>query len=123
MPPMSGTWKVEQASLSSLSWRRYAKENGSDFEEGDLFVQKDLARSLKLIAEEGPDAFYKGEIADLIARDMEKHGGLITKEDLASYKAHIRKPLQGNYRGFEIVSMPSPSSGGTVLVEMLNILE
>jgi len=101
----------------------FSKPDGTDFEEGDLFVQKDLARSLKLIAEEGPDAFYKGEIADLIAGDMEKHGGLITKEDLANYRAHIRKPLQGNYRGFEIVSMPSPSSGGTVLIEMLNILE
>lgn len=101
----------------------FSKSDGTDFEEGDIFVQQELAESLKQIAEEGPDAFYKGKIADLIVIDMEKHGGLITKEDLANYKAHIRKPLKGNYRGFEIVSMPSPSSGGTALIEMLNILE
>ena len=101
----------------------FSKPDGTDFEEGDIFVQKELAESLKQIAEDGPDAFYKGKIADLIAKDMEKHGGLITNEDLANYKAHIRKPLKGNYRGFEIVSMPSPSSGGTVLIEMLNVLE
>ncbi len=101
----------------------FSKPDGTDFEEGDIFVQKELAESLKQIAEDGPDAFYKGKIADLIAKDMEKHGGLITKEDLANYEAHIRKPLKGNYRGFEIVSMPTPSSGGTVLIEMLNILE
>lgn len=101
----------------------FSKSDGTDFEEGDIFVQQELAESLKQIAEDGPDAFYKGKIADLIVLDMEKHGGLITKEDLANYKAHIRKPLKGNYRGFEIVSMPSPSSGGTALIEMLNILE
>jgi len=101
----------------------FSKPDGTDFEENDIFVQKDLAESLRQIAEEGPDAFYSGKIAALIARDMEKHGGLITKEDLANYQAFIRKPLLGNYRGFEIVSMPSPSSGGTVLIEMLNILE
>ena len=101
----------------------FSKPDGTDFEEGDIFVQQELAESLRQIAEEGPDAFYEGKIADMIAKDMEKHGGLITKEDLANYKAHIRKPLKGNYRGFEIVSMPSPSSGGTALIEMLNILE
>ncbi len=101
----------------------FSKSDGTDFEEGDIFVQQELAESLKQIAEDGPDAFYKGKIADMIVLDMEKHGGLITKEDLANYKAHIRKPLKGNYRGFEIVSMPSPSSGGTALIEMLNILE
>ena len=101
----------------------FSKSDGTDFAEGDIFVQKELAESLKQIAQDGPDAFYGGKIADLLVMDMEKHGGLITKEDLANYKAHIRKPLKGNYRGFEIVSMPSPSSGGTVLIEMLNILE
>lgn len=103
--------------------RIFSKSDGTDFEEGDIFVQQELAESLRQIAEEGPDAFYKGKIADLIVIDMEKHGGLITKEDLANYKAHIRKPLKGSYRGFEIVSMPTPSSGGTTLIEMLNILE
>ena len=101
----------------------FSKPDGTDFEEGDLFFQKELAESLKLIADEGSDAFYKGKIGDLIAQDMEKHGGWITREDLAKYEAHIRKPIVGKYRGYEIISMPSPSSGGTVLVEMLNILE
>jgi gamma-glutamyltranspeptidase/glutathione hydrolase len=103
--------------------RMFSKPDGSDFKEGDLFVQKDLAATLKLIAEEGSDAFYRGKIADKIALDMEKHGGLITREDLANYKAFLRQPITGNYRGYDIVSMPTPSSGGTILVEMLNILE
>lgn len=104
-------------------FRIFSKKDSTPFKEGDLFVQKDLAKSLKLISEEGADAFYKGKIADLISEDMKKNGGLITKDDLASYKAHVRRPVVGNYRGYEIVSMPLPSSGGTVLIEMLNILE
>jgi gamma-glutamyltranspeptidase/glutathione hydrolase len=115
--------RTEEIKSNAEFIKVFSKPDGTDFEEGDLFVQKDLAESLYQIAEEGPETFYQGKIADLIARDMEKHGGLITKEDLASYKAHIRKPLLGNYRGFEIISMPSPSSGGIVLIEMLNILE
>jgi gamma-glutamyltranspeptidase/glutathione hydrolase len=103
--------------------RVFSKPDGSEFEEGDLFVQKDLAETLEQIAEEGPDAFYKGQIADRIALDMEKHGGLITNEDLTNYKAYVREPIIGNYRGYEVISMPTPSSGGTVLIEMLNILE
>ncbi|MGD2295324.1 MAG: gamma-glutamyltransferase [Candidatus Aminicenantes bacterium] len=103
--------------------RVFSKPDGSKFEEGDLFVQKDLAETLEQIAEEGPDAFYKGQIADRIALDMEKHGGLITNEDLTNYKAYVREPIIGNYRGYEVISMPTPSSGGTVLIEMLNILE
>jgi len=104
-------------------FRIFSKKDGTPFKKGDLFVRKDLAESLKLIAEKGSDAFYKGKIADLIAKDMKENGGLITKDDLASYKAYVRKPIVGNYRGCEIVSMPLPSSGGTVLIEMLNILE
>ncbi|MFC2168006.1 gamma-glutamyltransferase [Acidobacteriota bacterium] len=113
----------ERTENSSELVKVFSKPDGTDFEEGDIFVQQELAISLKHIAEDGPDAFYLGSIADMIVSDMEKHGGLITKEDLANYQAHLRKPLKGNYRGFEIVSMPSPSSGGTVLIEMLNILE
>ncbi|MCJ7580629.1 MAG: gamma-glutamyltransferase, partial [Candidatus Aminicenantes bacterium] len=119
----NSTERTEARVTNAEFIKMFSKQDGTDYKEGDLFVQKDLAKSLKCIAEEGPDAFYKGTIADLIAGDMEKHGGLITKEDLANYQAHIRKPLHGTYRGYEIVSMPSPSSGGTVLIEMLNILE
>ncbi|MDK6810660.1 gamma-glutamyltransferase, partial [Ligilactobacillus agilis] len=79
--------------------------------------------SLELIAEHGPDAFYKGAIADQIADEMKKHGGLITKADLAGYKAVERTPVSGEYRGYEVYSMPPPSSGGIHIVQILNILE
>lgn len=98
-------------------------KHGKPYREGDLFVQKDLAKTLKLIAEEGPDAFYKGKIADLIAEDMKKHGGLITKQDLANYHPVEREPVCGTYRGYGIISMGPPSSGGIALIELLNILE
>lgn len=104
-------------------FRIFSKPDGSEFKEGDIFIQKDLAGSLRMIAEHGSDAFYKGQIAESIARDMKKHGGLITKEDLGSYKAFIRKPVTGTHHGYQIISMPPPSSGGTILIEMLNILE
>jgi gamma-glutamyltranspeptidase/glutathione hydrolase len=101
----------------------FTKADGSPFKEGELFIQKELAESLKLIARQGSHAFYQGRIADLIVEDMEKHGGLITRNDLLKYDAAVRKPVKGTYRGYEIVSMPPPSSGGTILIEMLNILE
>jgi gamma-glutamyltranspeptidase/glutathione hydrolase len=104
-------------------FRIFSKPDGSEFKEGDIFIQKDLARSLRLIAEDGSQAFYRGQIAELIAQDMKKHGGLITKEDLGKYEAFVRKPVTGTYRGYQIISMPPPSSGGTALIEMLNILE
>jgi len=90
---------------------------------GDRLVQKDLARTLRLIAGQGPDAFYRGAIAGQIAREMKSGGGLITREDLAAYQANLRQPVHGTYRGYDIYAPPPPSSGGTVLVEMLNVLE
>lgn len=119
----SFNWLKKKFKGTEEFFRIFSKKDGTPFEEGDLFVRKDLAESLKLIAEEGSDAFYKGKIADRITKDMKENGGLITKDDLAAYKAHVRKPVVGNYRGYEIISMPLPSSGGTVLIEMLNILE
>jgi len=104
-------------------YRVFSKPDGSEWKEGDIFVQKELARSLRLIAEQGSEAFYTGEIAELIVQDMERHGGLITREDLGKYEAFVRKPVMGSYRGYQIISMPPPSSGGTILIEMLNILE
>ena len=101
----------------------YGKPGGGDWVEGDRLVQADLARTLRAIAEDGPDAFYKGWIADRIAEDMTANGGIISKEDLAAYRAKERAPVRGTYKGFEIISMPPPSSGGVALVEMLNILE
>ncbi len=90
---------------------------------GDRLVQADLANSYRLIAERGVDVFYKGEIADAIVRTMQAHGGIITKDDLAGYQVKTRTPIRGTYRGFEVVSMPPPSSGGTHVVQILNILE
>ena len=101
----------------------YGKPDGGEWAGGDRLILADLGRTLRAIATGGADAFYKGWIADRIAEDMKAHGGLITKEDLAAYRAHERAPVTGTYRGFEIVSMPPPSSGGTVLIEMLNMLE
>lgn len=105
------------------SSKYFLKKDGNTYKSGDLFVQKDLAQTLKLIAKEGPDAFYKGKIADLIAADMAKQGGIITKEDLAAYEAIWRKPIEGTYRGYNIISMPPPSSGGTHIVQILNVME
>lgn len=89
---------------------------------GELFRQEDLAKSLKLIAEQGANAFYKGGIADLIVAQMEREGGLITHQDLADYQISERQPLVGNYRGYKVVTMPPPSSGGMHLLQMLGVL-
>ncbi len=103
--------------------KRIFTRNGNPYLEGDLFVQPDLAGSLEQIARAGEREFYEGRIAQLIARSMAANGGLITLEDLKKYRPVLRKPVGGTYRGYAIVSMPSPSSGGTILLEMLNILE
>ncbi|WP_227318536.1 gamma-glutamyltransferase [Cedecea davisae] len=99
------------------------KADGQPLQKGDNLVQTNLAKSLEMIAEQGPDAFYKGVIADQIAEEMVKNGGLISKADLANYKAVERKPVSGEYRGYEVYSMPPPSSGGIHIVQILNILE
>jgi gamma-glutamyltranspeptidase/glutathione hydrolase len=103
--------------------KAYGKPDGGSWSEGDTLVLGDLARTLTAIATEGPDVFYRGWIADRIADDMSAHGGLISKEDLASYQAKERAPVRGTFRGFEVISMPPPSSGGVALIEMLNVLE
>ncbi|SHG47155.1 gamma-glutamyltransferase 1 . Threonine peptidase. MEROPS family T03 [Marinomonas polaris DSM 16579] len=102
----------------------FFKDNGNeDYQVGELLVQKDLANSLKLIADKGIDGFYKGVTAKAIAKAVTDAGGLITEEDLANYKVVIREPVVGNYRGYTIASMPPPSSGGIHIIEILNILE
>jgi len=98
-------------------------KNDGFYEIGENFIQRDLARTLSLIAEYGQDVFYTGKIADLIERDMKKNGGLITKDDLMNYRAVEREPIIGSYRGYKIISMGPPSSGGIVLNEILNIIE
>ncbi len=101
----------------------YGKPGGGQWSEGDRIVLADLGKTLRAIAEGGADAFYKGPIADLIEADMKANGGIISKEDLAAYQAKERTPVKGTFRGYDIVSMPPPSSGGVALIEMLNILE
>lgn len=96
---------------------------GQPLTAGDRLVQADLARSLRLIAQKGADAFYRGEIAAKIAASMARHGGLVTTDDLAAYKAVEREPVAGTYRGFHVLSMPPPSSGGTHIVQILNLLQ
>jgi gamma-glutamyltranspeptidase/glutathione hydrolase len=103
--------------------RVFAKPGGGPWQKGDRLVQKDLARTLRRIAAEGPDSFYAGAIAEQIAAEMRAGGGLVTKADLAGYKAEVRQPIHGRYRGYDIYAPPPPSSGGVCLVEMLNILE
>lgn len=90
---------------------------------GWRLVQKDLARTLQRIARGGDEVFYRGSIADAIADEMKATGGLLTRADLAAYRPKQRPPVRGTYRGFEVVSFPPPSSGGAILIEMLNILE
>src|SRR6267154_1238865 len=90
---------------------------------GTMWRQPDLAKTLQLISDSGPDVFYRGQIADLIVAEMQRGGGLITKDDLRNYRAKWRTPIRLSYRGHTIYSMPPPSSGGVTMGEILNILE
>jgi gamma-glutamyltranspeptidase/glutathione hydrolase len=101
----------------------YGKPGGGQWQAGDTIVLGDLARTLTEIATGGPDAFYTGRVAGLIEKEMAANGGLITKADLAAYQAKERQPVRGTFLGFDIISMSPPSSGGTAIVEMLNMLE
>jgi gamma-glutamyltranspeptidase / glutathione hydrolase len=97
--------------------------NGKFYNEGDLFVQSDLGATFARLQRGGPNEFYEGQTAKLIVEDMKRHNGLITMADMHGYIAKERDPVRGTYRGYEVISMPPPSSGGAVLLEMLNILE
>jgi gamma-glutamyltranspeptidase/glutathione hydrolase len=101
----------------------FLKPDGSLIERGTLLVQSDLADTLEAIARHGPRAFYEGPVAEKIAAAVRDAGGLMTADDLKNYKAVERPVLRGSYRGLQVVSMPPPSSGGVVLLEMLNVLE
>lgn len=103
--------------------RVYGKPDGGKWQAGETLVLKDLGRTLRRIAEQGPDAFYTGEVAEMIEKEMTTGGGLITKADLAAYKAKERKPIHTTYRGFDVYGPPPPSSGGVCLAQTLNILE
>ena len=101
----------------------FFKPDGNFYEPGDVLKQPDLAATLKKIAAEGPDGFYKGDVAQKIAASVAEAGGSMSIEDLANYKPVIREPVSGSYRDYDIVSMPPPSSGGTHIIQILNVLE
>lgn len=117
--------KSKQQRLSRRKATReiFYKPDGSYYEPGDLFVQKDLAATLQRIADKGSREFYEGKTAELLISEMSRHGGLITLADMQDYRPVIRKPVQGTYRGFDVFSMPPPSSGGTHIIQILNMLE
>jgi len=102
--------------------KTFLRPDGTPFEPGDRLVQPDLALTLEAIAEKGSDAFYKGPVARKIAAASTANGGLITEADLATYDAKDIAPLSCSYRGFMVISAPPPSSGGTTICEILNIL-
>ncbi|MGC2087291.1 MAG: gamma-glutamyltransferase, partial [Bradyrhizobium sp.] len=105
------------------SARIFSRDDGTPLRDGDRLVQPDLADTLSAIAEQGPRGFYEGPVAEKLAKGIQDAGGIMTTDDLKSYQPVIRTPVRGTYRGYDIVSMPLPSSGGTVLLETLNILE
>ena len=101
----------------------FYKADGSDFQVDDILKQPELAHSLQLIAEKGTKGFYEGETAEKLVKAVQEAGGIMTLEDLKHYKAVEREPVRGQYRGYEVVSMPPPSSGGVHIIEMLNVLQ
>ncbi len=124
MPGLARSLKGAQRRLSRYEASAEAfYKNGEPYAAGELLRQPDLARTLGRIMHHGRDGFYEGETARLLVKEMRRGGGIITEADLAKYEAKQRAPIQGTYRGYDIISMPPPSSGGIALVEMLNILE
>ncbi len=105
------------------STKVFSRADGTPLREGDVLIQRDLAATLTAIVEQGPRGFYEGPVAEKLVKAIADAGGIMTTDDLKSYQPVIRPPVRGNYRGYDIVSMPLPSSGGTVLLETLNILE
>ncbi len=124
-PALASHLLIEKDKLSRSpdAKRTFFHPDGRTLEAGDRLRQPDLAESLRRIKVEGPDAFYRGSIAEKIVADMEAFGGLVSMEDLDAYRPVWRDPIKGEYRGHKILSMPPPSSGGVHLVQMLNILE
>ncbi|MDL0432596.1 gamma-glutamyltransferase [Marinobacter sp. TBZ242] len=118
---------LEQARDRLARWpatlETFYKEDGSAWQPGERFRQPELADTLQRIADQGIEGFYEGKTAQLIVEEMERHDGLITLDDLKNYQPQIRQPVHGNYRGHDIYSMSPPSSGGTHIVQILNILE
>ncbi|HSM60244.1 MAG TPA: gamma-glutamyltransferase [Longimicrobiales bacterium] len=113
---------VERRAEYAATVAAFSKD-GTPYQPGDTLRQPDLGKTLERVMLHRRDGFYRGETARLIAEEMRRGGGLITEEDLELYRAHERTPVRGMYRGYEVISMPPPSSGGVALVSMLNMLE
>ncbi len=121
---LANLFKAYQTTLEQYEdSKKIFLNNGKMFEEGDVLKQTDLAQTLQRIEKNGAKEFYEGETARLIAADMKAHNGLITLDDLKNYQPKERVPLRGTYRGYPVISMPPPSSGGIVLIQALNMLE
>src|SRR5947209_8359243 len=117
---------LPRASERLARWPSSAKifvKDGRLLQQGDRLVQTDLAKTLRAIAQRGPRAFYEGPIAEKIAAAVREAGGIMTMDDLRNYRPTERRVLRGRYRGYEVMAMPPPSSGGVCLLEMLNILQ
>jgi gamma-glutamyltranspeptidase len=120
---LNGVLRGKETARFAELRRVFGPPDAKAWRAGDRLVQKELAATLRLVAEGGADAFYKGRIADQIVAEMRAGDGLITRDDLAAYRAKERRPIHGTYRGYDIYGPPPPSSGGICLVQMLNILE
>ena len=115
--------KVDRLSKDPVAAKIFLRPDGKPFQPGDRLVQKDLASTLELIAKQGPDAFYKGTIAKAVEQASKANGGILTAKDFANYTVTEGPPLTCSYRGYALISSPPPSSGGTTICEILNILE
>ena len=124
-PTLSNDMKSQFDKLEKYpeSAKVFLNQEGLPYEVDDLFTNPDMAKTLDIIIKNGKDGFYKGEVAEAIVKTLNKYDGLYTMEDLANYKPLVRQPGKGTYRGYEIISSPSPSSGGAIVIEILNILE
>lgn len=121
---LARTFRSEHALLEKFDGSRHIYlHNGHPYQTGAIFRQPDLARTLAAIAKRGPQAFYSGATGKALVATLQKYNGVITREDLEHYQARLRPPLVGHFRGFEILSPPPSSAGGTMLIEMLNVLE
>ena len=124
--PRPGAFARTACSTTSRNIPRRSAQfskNGKPYEAGETLKQPDLAKTLTRIADQGPAGFYEGETAALIEKEMKANGGLITTADLKAYQAKKRGVVKGTYRGYDIIGMPPPSSGGIAVMQMLNILE
>jgi gamma-glutamyltranspeptidase/glutathione hydrolase len=121
---LADRFRAERALLQKFDGSRHIfLHDGNLYEPGADFRQPDLARTLTAISKHGPQAFYSGAVARAFVATMRKYHGVITREDLEGYQAKLRPPLVGHFRGFDILTAPPPSAGGTMLIEMLNVLE